>query len=140
MTHILVALHHPGMQRTLAELLRRRILPSRVEVLALGECLADWLDSNDAGIVIVDWRSPDGCAGELIRAIKFRHPKASVICLSHCLSSEDVPEYREIARRWGADKFCATSASLEHILAQVQGAVGESYELRTNATDCTSPA
>lgn len=74
------------------------------------------LDSFNPDLVIMDINLKTGSNGlELTKQIKIQHPEAVVVILSQ----HDIPEYRSVALKNGADYFLSKSTSLENIFAYV---------------------
>jgi len=67
-------------------------------------------------LILIDNRLPGGKALDLTQKIKARHPESIVIFLC----SYDMPEYREMAFRRGADYFMAKDSPMGDYIALIE--------------------
>lgn len=78
------------------------------------------VDSYDPDLVIMDIHLESGANGlDLTKKIKLEHPETVIVILSQ----HDIPEYRAVARKNGADSFFSKSASLENIFKFVDAVI-----------------
>jgi DNA-binding NarL/FixJ family response regulator len=88
-------------RQLLAETIRSR-LPSIVVVEAgsANEALHK-VKTTSPDLIFIDIRLPDETGLELTKRIKIQHPKIIIVVLT----SHDLPEYREAAKKYKADYF-----------------------------------
>ena len=67
-------------------------------------------------LILIDNRLPGGKALDLTQKIKARHPESIVIFIC----SYDMPEYREMAFRRGADYFMAKDSPMGDYIALIE--------------------
>ena len=96
-------------------LLKRFVELETMEASDDGEALRV-VDSYNPDLVIMDIDLKCGVTGlDLTKIIKAEYPKIVVVLLSQ----HDIPEYRAVAQRNGADYFLSKSSSLESIFDYV---------------------
>ena len=80
----------------------------------------DIVDTYEPDLIIMDIDLQCGVSGlVLTKKIKFKHPGIVVLILSQ----HDIPEYRSVAKKNGADFFFSKSVSLKSIFGCVDSVI-----------------
>lgn len=96
----------------LKEILHARFPGVEFLVEADGIGAMEKIESLHPDLILIDIKITGANALDLIRKIKTKHPESTVIFLC----SYDMPEYREMASRHGADHFIQKDSSIENYL------------------------
>jgi DNA-binding NarL/FixJ family response regulator len=112
MFRTLIIEDHLGFQALLKETLHSVSPTMEITEAADGDEAYEKISSSCPNLIFMDIRLPGENGLELTRRIKAEYPETIIIVLT----SYDFPEYREAARRNGADHFLLKgSATREHI-------------------------
>ncbi len=101
MSSILIVENNDFFRRSFKEILKMYIPGLSISESVDGEDLLDQIDRTCPDVVFMDIRLPKKNGLELTREIKVAHPEQVV----SIFTSYDLPEYRVIAERYGANYF-----------------------------------
>jgi CheY-like chemotaxis protein len=105
-----------GFRKRLKDFLEDRFPKIRILEASNGQEAFEQIDRSLPDLVFMDIELPGENGLRLTRSIKEEHPEICVIILT----SYDLPEYREEARRCGADRFLAKGAPVKEICAALE--------------------
>jgi len=113
----LIVEDNPTFRKSLAEMLQDRFRGMRVLEAADGVEAAAVIAAALPDLILMDVRLPGEGGLDLTRRIKQEHPELTVIILTNY----DLEEYRDAARRYGADFFMPKGSSTwEEIIRLVE--------------------
>ena len=79
------------------------------------------VDSFDPDLILMDIHLPRCNGLDLTRTIKLTHDELVIIILT----SHDLPEYRNVFHRFGADYFISKQTALSELFNLVEGVISE---------------
>lgn len=133
MCMILIVEDNASFRQSLKELLSVRFPSARIEEAIDGQEALLKVNSSIPDLIFMDIRLPGINGLELTKTIKASHPNITVICLT----SYDLPEYREAAYRSGATHFFTKGTATGDEIAMVVNSL-LSNPVEIGARECCS--
>ena len=116
MTRVMIFEGNSTFQEILESIFASRFPSAELFTVADAGGAMEKLEGFLPDLILIDNRLPGGKALDLTQKIKARHPESIVIFLC----SYDMPEYREMAFRRGADYFMAKDSPMGDYIALIE--------------------
>ena len=130
MSSVLIVENNDFFRRSFKEILKMYIPSISVDESADGTDALTKINQSKPDVVFMDIRLPGRNGLELTREIKGLHPNLVI----SIFTSHDLPEYRQIAREYGADHFLLKDALTGAEIAAMVRAVIEECVLKLHKT------